>query len=263
MLPYIGPGKRRLGMLLVSYSESFLSTAPSNIDTDKITQYDEPAWELAQDPTDPFYIGILPPCAGWMDIPSIRYFRQRIQPLDLSNPSPQNVLRTTVRFDASNLGPSAALSSTSSEFLTTDHLKEQQRSSRTYNNALFAWRWTVLLELTGEYLREMKWVTFISSIWIALPVYIKTSRIVDSQSEDACNLLLDTAIIWEERICCKIRADWICVKRCHRGCKFCLALWRQVYLLFFSLKKNIGEYFLNGICGVTNILVCDVYYSLL
>ena len=51
------------------------------------------------------------------------------------------------------------------------------------------------------------------------------------------------------------------VKRCHRVAGP-VWLFNHRPICSFSRRRNIGEYFLNGICGVSNVLVCDVYYLL-
>ena len=62
-------------------------------------------------------------------------------------------------------------------------------------------------------------------------------------------------------MCYKSQVDGICLKLCHRAAG---PVWliNDRPICSFSLRRNIGKYFLNGICGVSNTLVCDVYYLL-
>ena len=62
-------------------------------------------------------------------------------------------------------------------------------------------------------------------------------------------------------MCCKSQVVWYCVKRCH-WVAGSVWLFNDRLICSFNFGRNIGEYFLNGICaqGVINILFCDVYY---
>ena len=55
---------------------------------------------------------------------------------------------------------------------------------------------------------------------------------------------------WEGQICCQSQVDGICVKLCHRVAGP-VGLFNDRPICFFSLRRNIGEYFFNGICGVS------------
>jgi hypothetical protein len=60
-------------------------------------------------------------------------------------------------------------------------------------------------------------------------------------------------------MCCKSQVDWYCVKHCHRVAGP-VWLFNDRPICSCGFRRSIGEYFLNGICGVTNFLVCDVFY---